>query len=369
MLEKVDLTKKLSKSDYKARMPQLRRRLYDLQKACWDAGIPSVIIFEGWDASGKGTSINVLSQRLDPRGFKLYAIQAPRTYETHMPWLWRFWQKLPNYGEMGIFDRSWYGRVLVERVEGLTPENEWRKGYGDIINFERTIADDGYVVIKFWLHISKKEQKRRFKKLEKDPLESWHVQPEDWEHHRKYDQYVLAVEEMLAKTYTEWGPWTIVEATNRRWARVKIFETIIQRLENALEARGFDLPTARVKPKASSDEDTDDAAVKSESEGGQSPAGDQPSEDAPSKLHGKSVSELGLAPRVLKALEQAQVLTVEGVRDRLSEGDEGLLELDGIGPKSLVEIKESLEALDEPPAASTSELESDPQPDEESEEE
>ncbi len=242
MLEKVDLTKRLTKKEYKARLPYLRARLYDLQKACWDAGIPTVILFEGWDAAGKGTSINLLTQRLDPRGFKLYAIQAPRTYETHMPWLWRFWLKLPNHGEVAIFDRSWYGRVLVERVEGLTPEPEWRKAYEDIVNFERTIADDGCVIIKFFLHISKKEQKRRFKKLEQDPLEAWHVQPEDWEHHHKYDEYVVAIEEMLERTETEWGPWTIVEATDRRWTRIKIFQTIVDRMGEALQKRGLPLP-------------------------------------------------------------------------------------------------------------------------------
>ncbi len=243
MLEKVDLTQKLSKQEYEARLPRLRDRLYDLQKACWDAAIPTVIVFEGWDAAGKGTSINCLTQRLDPRGFKLYAIQAPRTYETHMPWLWRFWLKLPNYGEMAIFDRSWYGRVLIERVEGLASDDEWRNAYRDIVNMEHTIADDGYVVTKFFLHISKKEQLRRFKRLEKDPLKSWHVQPEDWEHHHKYGEYVTATEEMLERTDTEWGPWTVVEATDRRWARVRIFETIIRRLEEALEKRGLPLPT------------------------------------------------------------------------------------------------------------------------------
>ena len=248
MLEKVDLSRKLDKQEYKTLMPQLKRRLYDLEKASWDANMPSVIVFEGWDAAGKGTSINVLTSRLDPRGFKLYPIQAPRTFETHLPWLWRFWQKLPNYGEMAIFDRSWYGRVLVERLEGLTPVRDWRKGYRDIVDFERTLADDGYVIIKFWLHITKKEQKRRFKALEKDPLKSWHVQPEDWDHHRKYDQYVLAVEEMLERTDTEWGPWTINEATDRRWARVKIFQTIIQRLEEALKERGFELPEKQPAP-------------------------------------------------------------------------------------------------------------------------
>ncbi len=242
MLEKVDLTKKLSKKEYKIRRPRLRDHLYDLQRTCWDAGIPSVIVFEGWDAAGKGTSINLLTQRIDPRGFKLHAIQGARTYETHMPWLWRFWLKLPNYGEMAIFDRSWYGRVMVERVEEFTPRDEWRRAYRDIVNFERTISDDGYIIAKFFLHISKNEQARRFKELEKDPLESWHVQPEDWDHHRKYAEYVVAIEEMLERTDTEWGPWTIVEATDRRWARVKIFETIIQRLEEALQQRDIPLP-------------------------------------------------------------------------------------------------------------------------------
>jgi polyphosphate kinase 2 (PPK2 family) len=242
MLEKIDLTRKLPKEEYKQMIPRLQRRLYDLEKACWDAKMPSMIVFEGWDAAGKGTSINLLTSRLDPRGFKLYPIQAPRTFETHLPWLWRFWLKIPNYGEMAIFDRSWYGRVLVERVEGLTPVRQWRKGYRDIVDFERTLANDGCVIIKFFLHISKKEQKRRFKKLEKNPLKSWHVQAEDWEHHRKYNEYLVAIEEMLERTDTEWGPWTIVEATDRRWARVKIFETIIRRLEEALSERGFELP-------------------------------------------------------------------------------------------------------------------------------
>jgi polyphosphate kinase 2 (PPK2 family) len=258
MLEKVDLGVVLSKEEYKALIPRLQRRLYDLEKACWDAKIPSIIVFEGWDAAGKGTSINLLTSRLDPRGFKLYPIQAPRTFETHLPWLWRFWLKTPNYGEMAIYDRSWYGRVLVERVEGLTPVRDWRKGYRDIVGFERTLADDGYVIVKFFLHISKKEQKRRFKKLGLDPLTSWHVQPEDWEHHRKYNEYVLAIEEMLERTDTEWGPWTIVEATDRRWARAKIFQTIIRSLEGALTERGFDLPEEEPLPEPGADAESDE---------------------------------------------------------------------------------------------------------------
>lgn len=248
MLEKVDLKVRIPKKEYKERFPALRDRLYDLQKACWDAGIPSMIVFEGWDAAGKGTTINKLTQRLDPRGFKLYPISAPRTYETHMPWLWRFWLKVPNSGQMAIFDRSWYGRVLVERVEKLTPVDEWRNAYQDIVDFERNLAEDGYVIVKFFMHVSKKEQKKRFKKLEKDPLEAWHVQPEDWEHHRKYKEYRVATEEMLERTETEWGPWTIVESTDRYWARIKVYETLIHRLEAALQASGKDLPVGRPQP-------------------------------------------------------------------------------------------------------------------------
>lgn len=268
MLEKVDLSVTLPKEDYEAQWPALRSRLYDLQKACWESGIPSMIVFEGWDAAGKGTTINKLTQRLDPRGFKLYPVQAPRTHEMQMPWLWRFWLKVPNYGEMAIFDRSWYGRVLVERVEKLTPKEEWSQAYQDIVNFERALVEDDYVVIKFFLHISKKEQKKRFQKMEKDPLLSWHVQPEDWEHHKKYDQYALAIEEMMMKTDTEWGPWVIVEATDLRWARVKVMKTIIERLEEALTARGKQvLPTGQlVSASTAPEEKTSPVAADTEEE-------------------------------------------------------------------------------------------------------
>jgi len=250
MLEKIDLTKKLSKKEYKAQLPKLQRRLYDLETSAWKSGVPSIIIFEGWDAAGKGTTISTLTQRLDPRGFKLHAIRGARTYEKMQPWLWRFWLKLPNYGEMAILDRSWYGRVLVERVEELTPEREWQKAYRDIADFERTIYDDGYVLVKFWLHISKEEQLRRFKILEKDPLKSWQVTEEDWDHHHRYDDYLIAVEEMLERTETEWGPWTIVEATNRWWARNKVINTIIAALGQRLEEIG-------ALPEVSEEEDED----------------------------------------------------------------------------------------------------------------
>jgi polyphosphate kinase 2 (PPK2 family) len=154
MLEKIDLTKKIKKKEYKQRMPVLRDHLYALQKASWDAQIPVIILFEGWDAAGKGTSIQKLTARLDPRGFKLYPIRAARTYEKKHPWLWRFWLKIPGRGEWAIFDRSWYGRCLVERMENLISEKEWRRAYRDIVDFERALADDGYLILKFFLHIS-----------------------------------------------------------------------------------------------------------------------------------------------------------------------------------------------------------------------
>jgi polyphosphate kinase 2 (PPK2 family) len=234
MLEKLDLTQKLGKKEYKRVMPELENRLYTVEKASWDAGIPVIILFEGWDAAGKGTSIQGLTSPLDPRGFKLYPIRAARTYEKKRPWLWRFWLKLPARGEWAIFDRSWYGRVMVERVNELIPETDWRRAYRDIVDFERTIADDGHVIIKFFLHISKQEQKRRFEKLVKDPLSAWHVEPEDWENHRRYDQWLLAYEEAFERTDTEWGPWTIVEATDRRYTKVKIYRTIVTTLEERL---------------------------------------------------------------------------------------------------------------------------------------
>lgn len=234
MLEQVNLKLKLPHKQYKQVLPGLERRLYDLEKACWDQKIPSIVVFEGWDAAGKGSAIRTLTGRLDPRGFKLRPIRAPRTYEQQYPWLWRFWLKLPNYGEIAIFDGSWYGRVLVERAEKLTPKKQWRKAYRDISEFERMQADDGAVIIKFWLHISKQEQRRRFRALEKDPLESWRVTPDDWRRHHHYGEYLLAAEEMFERTESEWGPWTIVEATNKWFARKKIFDTLIGALEERL---------------------------------------------------------------------------------------------------------------------------------------
>jgi polyphosphate kinase 2 (PPK2 family) len=248
VLETIDLGKTIDKKEFKRIFPELQDRLYNVQKASWDANVPVVILFEGWDAAGKGTSIQALTSPLDPRGFKLYPVRAARTYEKKRPWLWRFWAKLPARGEWAIFDRSWYGRVLVERMENLIPETDWRRGYRDIVDFERAIADDGTFIIKFFLHISKQEQKRRFEKLIKDPLTAWHVAPEDWEHHRRYEDWFQAYEEMFEHTETEWGPWTIVEATDRRFTHLKIIQTIIRTLEDKLGVVYEPLPAGEEQP-------------------------------------------------------------------------------------------------------------------------
>ncbi len=265
MLENINLKKKLLREEFKRLLPVLQGRLYDLEKACWDQGVPTVIVFEGWDASGKGTTIATLTQRLDPRGFKLYPITAPRTYEQQRPWLWRFWLRVPNRGEMVIFDHSWYGRVLEERVERTIPEDACSQAYRDIVEFERMLADDGAVILKFFLHISKKEQKKRFQAIEQDPLEAWRVTKADWARHKKYGEYLVAIEDTLELTESEFAPWTIVEATSKWYARRKVFETIIGAMEKRL---GADAPPRSELPSATLKDADLRAAMESLSKGG-----------------------------------------------------------------------------------------------------
>jgi polyphosphate kinase 2 (PPK2 family) len=237
MLEVVPLKQKMSKAIFKEIFPQQRDRLRDLQKELWDAKIPLAIVFEGWDAAGKGTAINGLVKRLDPRGFKVWPISSALREEALRPFLWRFWVKTPARGRIAIFDRSWYGRVLVERLDKLCRKSEWKRAYEEIDQFERQLTDDGTVLLKFFLHISQKEQKKRFKKLQADPLLKWKVTKEDWKHHKQYDEYNAAYEEMLEKTSTHYAPWTIVPATDLRFAQVKIFDTIIAAAERALASK------------------------------------------------------------------------------------------------------------------------------------
>jgi polyphosphate kinase 2 (PPK2 family) len=238
MLEHVDLSKKISKETYKEIFPDLEIRLGALQRSARAAGVPVIVALEGWDAAGKGRLINRLTQALDPRGFKVYATSAPNEVERFYPWLWRFWLKIPPEGRFSVFDRSWYGRVLVERMEGLITEPQWQEAYDEIVQFEHQLADSGVVIVKFWLHIARKEQKLRLKAMEKDPALSWKAGKEEWRQNEDYDKWLLAVEEMLERTGTAWAPWTVVEATQNRFARVKVFETVLSALEHELDRRG-----------------------------------------------------------------------------------------------------------------------------------
>jgi polyphosphate kinase 2 (PPK2 family) len=234
MLENLNLKRKLSHEEYKHALPALQRRLDVLQRACWQHGVPSVVVFEGWDAAGKGGAISALTERMDPRGFRLHPITASRSYEQLRPWLWRFWLRVPGRGEMALFDRSWYLRVLEERVEGVVEGKVWRQAYQDIVEFERMLAADHTVMVKCFLHISKKEQKHRFEAMERNPVERWRVTKEDWNRHKKYSKYLAAVEEMMELTESDFAPWTIVEATSKWYARRKIFDTLIAALEMRL---------------------------------------------------------------------------------------------------------------------------------------
>lgn len=237
MLETVDLSLELSKEEYNEKATPLREKLRTLQYKCKDLEIPVVIVFEGWDASGKGLMISRLLERIDPRGFTVHPSRPPTAEEGAKPFLWRYWIRLPQDGNIALFDRSWYGRVLIERVAELVPKKIWQRAFEEITQFERQLTDDGTVMCKFFLHISKKEQKRRFKKLEKDKFESWRVTKWDWKHHKDYNKYVIAIEEMCAKTDTPYAPWTIVEATDRRYCEIKIFETLVRAMEDALQWR------------------------------------------------------------------------------------------------------------------------------------
>ncbi len=237
MLELVDLTKRLPKDTYKETFPELEARLGACQRAALEAGVPVIVVFEGLDAAGKGSLINRVSQALDPRGFTVHPISAPNDVERYYPWMWRFRSVVPADGKVAIFDRSWYGRVLVERIEDKISRRQGEQAYEDILQFERQLVDAGRVIVKFWLHIDEDEQKKRFKKISKDPVLAWKVGKQEWRHHKKYDKWIEAVEEMLQRTSAAHSPWTVVEATDARFARVKVFETVIEAIEQELQRR------------------------------------------------------------------------------------------------------------------------------------
>jgi polyphosphate:AMP phosphotransferase len=238
MLEKLDLSKKLTKTEYKKAMDQLEIQAGQLQRDAQRLGIPIIILFEGWDASGKGTMINHMALSLDSRGFNVHPIMPPNQEERFRPFLWRFWTKIPPRGRITIFDRSWCGRVLEDRINKTVKKSVWAKAYDEIISFERQLSSDGYLIIKFFFHIDKKVQKKRFKDLEDNRATRWRVTKNDWKHHNQYEEYIKAYEDMLTKTHTEAAPWNIVESHDRRYATVKVFQTFVQAVSqqvNSLE--------------------------------------------------------------------------------------------------------------------------------------
>lgn len=237
MLEKIDLKKTIPKATYVKQIAALQERLRKLQYEARDAEVPVVVCLEGWDTSGRGLVIKKLTEKLDPRLFRVHPGSAPSPLEQRHHFLWRYQVALPNDGEMAVFDHSWYGKVLVERCDKLVAKKEWREAYQQINEFERLLADDGQVLIKVWLHISKKEQKKRFKDALADRLRKWKITKEYQRHHREYEKWLAAVEEMLARTDTAHAPWTVVEANDTRYARVRFFQVLCEKIEEALAKR------------------------------------------------------------------------------------------------------------------------------------
>jgi polyphosphate kinase 2 (PPK2 family) len=243
-LDALDLSADLPKKEAKDRLEAAQKRMQELRLELAgldgepDLGPPLCVVLEGWDASGKGGAIKRLVAKLDPRHVRVKQYAAPTPDELRHHWLWRFWPALPGWGGMAILDRSWYGRVLVERVEGFASEAEWTRAYDEINAYERMLADDGMVLVKLWLHLSEEEQLKRFEAREKDPLKAYKLTDEDWRNRGKRDEYTAAAEDMLERTSTGWAPWTLVEGDSKRFARVKVLEAVIEATEQGLERHG-----------------------------------------------------------------------------------------------------------------------------------
>jgi polyphosphate kinase 2 (PPK2 family) len=246
-LSKVDLSASLSKKKAAERLEAALLRMLRLrlllggQVGEHRIGPPLCVVFEGWDASGKGGAIKRLVQPLDPRHVRVAQFAAPTYDEKRHHFLWRFWPALPGWGGMAVFDRSWYGRVLVERVEGFASKDQWSRAYDEIVEFERTLVAEGMIMVKFWMHVSEDEQLRRFEARKTDPLRSWKLTDEDWRNREKRPDYEKAVEEMLKRTDHPEAPWHVIAGDDKRYARVKVVEAVCAAVEAELTRRGYDL--------------------------------------------------------------------------------------------------------------------------------
>jgi polyphosphate kinase 2 (PPK2 family) len=236
-LDSLDLSLKLSKAEEAERLEAAQDRLLALRLKLGgligdeELGPPVCVLFEGWDASGKGGAIKRLVAPLDPRHVRVVQFAAPTHDEKRHHFLWRFNSALPGWGGMAVLDRSWYGRVLVERVEGFATEWQWQRAYGEINEFERLMTNDGMILIKFFMHVSDEEQLERFEARANEELKSWKLTDEDWRNRAKRPEYAEAIQDMVDRTSTDFAPWTLVEADSKRYARVKVIETVCDRIE------------------------------------------------------------------------------------------------------------------------------------------
>ena len=236
MLETIDLSKSLAREAYVRDMLHYQLQLRELAYRLYVQKRTLVVVYEGWDAGGKGGNIKRVTEKLDPRGYEVFPIAAPRGEDQTHHYLWRFWRRLkpPDEKQILIFDRTWYGRVMVERVEGFCTEEEWKRAYREINEFERQLADFGMILAKFWIHISPDEQLRRFEGRRDTPYKAWKLTEEDWRNRGKWDLYEEAVNDMLLRTSTATAPWTIVEGNDKWFARVKTLRTLVEVLSNEL---------------------------------------------------------------------------------------------------------------------------------------
>ena len=234
ILSKADLSLSYTREEYKEKLDKLQKKLEKLHGELYRRRIPVVLGFEGWDAGGKGGAIKRLTQKMDPRGYVVNPTASPNDIEKAHHYLWRFWRAMPKDGHVAIFDRTWYGRVMVERIEGFCTTKEWKRAYKEINDMEKDLYDAGAVVIKFWMHIDKDEQERRFRERQDNPEKQWKITDEDWRNREKWDQYEDAVNEMLMRTSTDYAPWVVVEGNSKYYARVKVLQTVVDAIEERL---------------------------------------------------------------------------------------------------------------------------------------
>ncbi len=233
-LADIDLAKELSEEEYRLELEKYQKELKDLQNRLYLKKIPVIIAYEGWDAAGKGGNIKRIASALDPRGYEVQPIASPEPHEKARHFLWRFWTRLPKTGHITIFDRTWYGRVMVERLEGFCTENDWKRAYNEINEFEKELIDWGAIVIKFWVQIDKDTQLARFTERQNTPEKQWKITDEDWRNREKWDEYETAVNEMIEKTSTTYAPWHILESNDKKYARIKALKIVIKELKKRL---------------------------------------------------------------------------------------------------------------------------------------